>query len=69
VPEPIAPEAASFGAGASSISVPAQAAPAGEDGPFVVAPSPQRRGRKWARRVEDLPRSERWKRRLPEVCR
>lgn len=27
------------------------------------------RTRKWVRGVEDLPRGERWKRRLPEVCR
>ena len=27
------------------------------------------RNRKWTRSVGDLPRGERWKRRLPEVCR
>ncbi len=68
-PDEAASEAALSGSGASSISVPAQAAPTAGDGPIVIPPSPQRRGRKWARRVEDLPRSERWKRRLPEVCR
>jgi hypothetical protein len=36
---------------------------------IVVPPMASRRDRKWTRRVEDLPRGERWKRRLPGVCR
>jgi hypothetical protein len=37
--------------------------------PIVVPQKVLRRDRKWTRRAEDLPRSERWKRRLPSVCR
>jgi hypothetical protein len=38
--------------------------------PMIVVPAgAERPARRWARRVEDLPRGERWKRRLPEVCR
>ena len=38
--------------------------------PIVVPQKASRHEpRKWTRRVEDLPRGERWKRRLPEVCR
>ncbi len=36
----------------------------------IIAPqATSGRDRKWTRRVEDLPRGERWKRRLPSVCR
>ncbi len=37
--------------------------------PIVAPQNTSRRDRKWTRRVEDLPRGERWKRRLPGVCR
>ena len=37
--------------------------------PLIVSQVASQRDRKWRRRVEDLPRGERWKRRLPEVCR
>jgi hypothetical protein len=36
---------------------------------MVLTPVATQRGRKWTRGVEDLPRGERWKRRLPSVCR
>jgi hypothetical protein len=39
------------------------------DTPIVVPRRASRLDRRWVRRIEDLPRGERWKRRLPEVCR
>jgi hypothetical protein len=36
---------------------------------IMLSPIATQRHRKWARGVEDLPRGERWKRRLPQVCR
>lgn len=35
----------------------------------AAASEPRKTARKWARQIGDLPRSERWRRRLPEVCR
>ncbi len=37
--------------------------------PIIAQQIPPRRDRKWVRGVDDLSRGERWKRRLPEVCR
>jgi hypothetical protein len=38
--------------------------------PWTIAPhTRKRRQRSWTRKVHDLPRGERWKRRLPDVCR
>jgi hypothetical protein len=37
--------------------------------PVIGRPIGSRRERTWTRKVDDLPRGERWRRRLPEVCR
>jgi hypothetical protein len=39
------------------------------DTPIIVPQIARRWERKWVRAIEDLPRSERWRRRLPDVCR
>ena len=39
------------------------------DRPIIVPAAETRPGHEWERRAGDLPRGERWKRRLPEVCR
>ncbi len=63
------PEAlAVAGEGAMPIAVPAEIVPPAGDAPIIVHRA-ARPGRRWARRADDLPRGERWKRRLPEVCR
>lgn len=43
--------------------------PVAGDTPIIVPGETAKPARRWARRVEDLPRGERWKRRLPDVCR
>jgi len=37
--------------------------------PIMIQPMSPRRDRKWVLSVEELPRGQRWKRRLPDVCR
>ena len=37
--------------------------------PVMSSQAPVRSSRKWAKQAADLPRWEKWKRRLPEVCR
>jgi hypothetical protein len=37
--------------------------------PAVALQTRTRRERTWTRKVDDLARAERWRRRLPEVCR
>ncbi len=56
-------------ASAPTIEVTRQPEPFAGNTPIVVPQTASQRDRKWTRRVEDLPRSERWKRRLPQVCR
>ncbi|HEX2555012.1 MAG TPA: hypothetical protein VHL98_15035 [Microvirga sp.] len=43
--------------------------PAANEAAIIVPQDDARPARRWARRVEELPRGERWKRRLPDVCR
>lgn len=40
-----------------------------EGSPIIAPPSMLQPRRKWLKRAAELPRGERWKRRLPEVCR
>jgi hypothetical protein len=37
--------------------------------PEAALQTRDRRERTWTRKVDDLPRGERWKKRLPDVCR
>lgn len=64
----VEPAPSSDAEAARPIVVPAEAARPAADTPIVV-PRGERPGRRWTRRGDDLPRGERWKRRLPEVCR
>ena len=48
---------------------PQQAVPFPASTPIITSPAPVRSDRKRAKQTSDLPRWEKWKRRLPEVCR
>ncbi len=53
----------------SSIEVAPDPHPTISRSPIIVPQMSPRRDRKWVRGVDELPRGEKWKRRLPEVCR
>jgi hypothetical protein len=56
--------------GDAPIVVPYEVEAEQDRAPVVVSSTVSRpSARRWTRKIEDLPRGERWKRRLPDVCR